>query len=179
MSCIRRFVIAAAFMAALPALSVAQAPNPHPTSSATTDVTAKTTLTLEGARRVLDAAIVEARVDGKGGVIAVVDDGGNLIALERLDGTFAAGANVSIGKARTAALFKRPTAVFETLIHDGRFAMAALDDFTPLQGGLPIVVDGQVVGAVGVSGAASQVRDEEIALAGAAALQGHQTASVR
>ena len=88
-----------------------------------------------------------------GAVIAVVDDGGNLMALERLDGTFAAGANISIGKARTATLFKKPTRVFEELINKSRTAMTALNDFTPLQGGVPIVVGGQIVGGVGVSGA--------------------------
>jgi glc operon protein GlcG len=99
----------------------------------------------------------------------VVDDGGNLIALERLDGTFAAGANISIGKARTAALFKRPTRAFEDIIKNGRTAMVALPDFTPLQGGIPIVVGEEVVGGIGVSGAASAQQDEEFALAGAAA----------
>jgi glc operon protein GlcG len=98
-----------------------------------------------------------------------VDDGGNLMALERLDGTFAAGANISIGKARTAVLFKRPTKVFEDIIKNGRTAMVALPDayFTPLQGGIPIVINGQIVGGVGVSGAASAQQDEELAIAGA------------
>src|SRR5262249_55931475 len=110
--------------------------------------------------------------DAPGAAIAVVDAGGNLIALERLDGTFTAGANVSIGKARTAALFKQRTRVFEELVNKGRTAMTALNDFTPLIGGIPIVVDGQVAGAIGVSGAASAQQDEELALAGAAAVAG-------
>ncbi len=133
----------------------------------------KKSLTLEGARRVISAAKTEAsRLKSPGGVIAVVDDGGNLIALERIDGTFAAGANISIGKARTAALFRRPTKVFEDIINKGRTAMTALPDtfFTPLQGGIPITVDGQIVGGVGVSGAASAQQDEELAIAGANAL---------
>src|ERR1041384_360078 len=84
----------------------------------------KKTLTLDGAERVIAAAKAEARkVQAPGGVIAVVDDGGNLMALERLDGTFAAGANISIGKARTSVLFKRPTRVFEELVKNGRTAM--------------------------------------------------------
>jgi glc operon protein GlcG len=99
-----------------------------------------------------------------------VDEGGNLRALERLDGTFAAGANISIGKARTAVLFKRPTKFFEDVIKNGRTSMVALNDFTPLQGGIPIMVDGEVVGGVGVSGAASAQQDEELAIAGAAAI---------
>lgn len=130
----------------------------------------KKTLTIEGAKRVIAASVAEAkRVNAPSGVIAVVDDGGNLMALERLDGTFAAGANISIGKARTAALFKRPTKAFEEIIKNGRTAMVALPDafFTPLQGGIPIVIDGQIVGAVGVSGAASAQQDEDLAVAGA------------
>lgn len=131
------------------------------------------TLTLADARLVIAAAVTEAkRLNAPGGVIAVVDDGGNLMALERLDGTFAAGANISIGKARTSALFKKPTKVFEDIIKNGRTAMVALPDhlFTPLQGGVPIVFDGQVIGAVGVSGAASAQQDEELAIAGAGAM---------
>lgn len=130
----------------------------------------KKTLTLEGAKKVIAGAVEYARKNNApGGVIAVVDDGGNLMALERLDGTFAAGANISIGKARTAVLFKRPTKAFEDIIKNGRTAMVALPDsfFTPLQGGIPITIDGQVVGGVGVSGAASAQQDEEMAIAGA------------
>ena len=132
-------------------------------------VASKKALTLEGAKQVIAAATAEARRSRAGGVVAVVDDGGNLMALERLDGTFAAGANISIGKARTAAIFKRPTRFFEDVIKGGRTAMIALNDFTPLQGGVPITVDGEIVGAVGVSGAASAQQDEEIAMVGAAA----------
>jgi glc operon protein GlcG len=100
----------------------------------------------------------------------VVDDGGNLMALERVDGTFDAGTNISIGKARTATLFQKPTRAFEEIIAKGRTAMVALNDFTPLQGGVPITIDGQVVGAVGVSGAASAQKDEELAVTAAAAV---------
>src|SRR5689334_25166573 len=79
-------------------------------------VTDKKTLTLDGARKVISAAKAQAHKLNAGGVIAVVDDGGNLMALERLDGTFSAGANISIGKARTAVMFKKPTRFFEELI---------------------------------------------------------------
>jgi glc operon protein GlcG len=131
----------------------------------------KKTLTLDGAKKVIAAAAAEAKSkDAPGGAIAVVDEGGNLIVLERLDNTFAAGANISIGKARTAALFKRPAKFFEDVINKGRTAMATLNDFTPLQGGIPIIIDGQIIGAVGVSGAASAQQDEELAIAGANAL---------
>jgi glc operon protein GlcG len=140
---------------------------------ASAQTTTKMTLTIDGAKRVIAGAVAYARKNNApGGVIAVVDEGGNLMALERLDGTFAAGANISIGKARTAVLFKRPTKVFEDIIKNGRTAMVALPDayFTPLQGGIPIAIDGQIVGGVGVSGAASAQQDEELAIAGANAL---------
>lgn len=141
------------------------------TTSSAQSTAPKQTLTQAGAKKVIAAAIAKAKeVNAPGAVIAVVDDGGNLMAVERLDGTFAAGGLISIGKARTAAIFKRPTSVFEKIIREGRTPMVALDDFTPLQGGVPIEIDGQIVGAVGVSGAASAQQDEELALAGAHAL---------
>lgn len=137
----------------------------------------KKTLTLDGAEKVIAAAKAEAaRLKSPGGVIAVVDDGGNLMALARLDNTFAAGANISIGKARTAVLFKKPTKVFEDIVKNGRTSMVALNDFTPLQGGVPIIVDGEIVGAVGVSGAASAQQDEELAIAGSNAFSGKAAA---
>lgn len=125
-------------------------------------------LTLDGAKRVIAAAVAEAkRLNAPGGAIAVVDAGGYLIASERLDNTFAASSVISIGKARTSALFRKPSSLFENVINKGRTAMTALPDslLTPLQGGVPIEVDGKVVGAIGVSGAASAQQDEEIAVA--------------
>jgi len=134
----------------------------------------KTVLTLDGAKTVIAAAVAEAKKLGApGGAIAVVDDGGNLLALERLDGTFAAGSRISEGKARTAALFKRSTKDFEEIVNKGRTAMVTLNvpvGFTPLMGGVPITVGGEIVGAIGVSGAASAQQDEEIAVAAAATL---------
>src|SRR6266571_163997 len=133
----------------------------------------KKTLTLQGAEQVIAAAKNEAvKLHAPGGVIAVVDDGGNLMALARLDGTFSAGANISIGKAKTAVMFKKPTRFFEELINSngkGRTVMTALENFTPLIGGIPIMVDGQIVGGVGVSGAASADQDEKLAIAGSKA----------
>src|SRR5215831_14184149 len=112
----------------------------------------KKTLTLKAAEAVIAAAKAEAqKLNAPGGVIAVVDDGGNLMALERLDGTFSAGANISIGKGRTV--------------------MTALENFTPLIGGIPITVDGQIVGGVGVSGAATADQDEQLAIAGSKAFE--------
>ena len=134
----------------------------------------KKSLTMDGARSVIAASVAEAYSKKTTGVIAVVDDGGNLMALERIDGTFAAGANISIGKARTALLFQKPTKFFEDAVNKGRTAMVALDGFTPLQGGVPIMVDGQIVGAVGVSGATSAQQDEELAMAGAKAFESGQ-----
>ena len=129
-------------------------------------------LTLDGAKRVIAAAEAEAVKNHVGCNVAVVDDGGNLIAFHRIDPTFPAGARVSIGKARTAALFRQPTKNFEDVItQKGRTSMIALEDFTPLQGGIPIVVGGQIVGAIGVSGASSADQDEQFAKAGAAALK--------
>ena len=129
----------------------------------------KKSLNLDGAKKAIAAAVDYAKKNkAPGGVVAVVDEGGNLMALERLDGTFAMGATISIGKARTAVLFKKPTRFFEELINKGRTAMTAVDGFTPLIGGIPIVIDGQVIGGIGVSGAASANQDEELALAGAA-----------
>ncbi|MGH7206841.1 MAG: heme-binding protein [Nitrospiraceae bacterium] len=141
-------------------------------AQANDSVADKRVLTIEGAKKVIARSVAEAKKkNAPGGVIAVVDDGGNLMALERLDGTFAAGANISIGKARTAALFKKPTKVFEDIVNKGRTTMVALNDFTPLQGGVPITWEGKIVGAVGVSGAASAQQDEELAIAGAKALE--------
>ena len=157
MKLIARSIVAALLLSAISAITFAQS------------VTDKKTLTIEGAKKVIAAAVAYAKKNNApGGVIAVVDDGGNLMALERLDGTFAAGANISVGKARTAVLFKRPTKVFEDIIKNGRTAMVALSDslFTPLQGGIPILIDGQIVGGVGVSGASSAQQDEELAIAG-------------
>src|SRR6266571_5833101 len=132
----------------------------------------KKSLTIDGAKKVIAGAVAYAKKNNApGGVIAVVDEGGNLMALERIDGTFAAGANISIGKARTALLFQKPTKVFEDIVNKGRTAMVALEGFTPLQGGVPISVGGQIVGAVGVSGAASAQQDEELAMAGAKAFE--------
>jgi glc operon protein GlcG len=129
------------------------------------------TLTNDAAKAVGNAAAAEARRLGSGGAFAVVDDGGHLVYLERLDGTFPAAAAVSIEKARTAAIFRKPTADFENAIRGGRTALVAVDVMTPLQGGVPIVVEGEVVGAIGVSGAASAQQDEDIAKAAVAVVR--------
>ena len=133
-------------------------------------VAAKHTLTLDGAKQVAEAAMKFASDNGVAPSVAIVDEGGNLLYVARPETSFAAGANVSIGKARTSALFKKPTAFFEDTINKGRFTMTALPDFTPLQGGVPIVHEGHVIGAIGVSGAKSAQQDEQVAMAGAGAI---------
>lgn len=127
----------------------------------------KKVLTLGMAKKLVAAAEAEAKKRGATVVIAVVDDGGQLILLERLDDTQVASVEVAMGKARTAAIFRRPSKVFEDQVKNGRVAALALPGATPLQGGIPITVEGKVIGAIGASGNSPQ-EDEEIALAGAA-----------
>ena len=142
-------------------------------------VAEKKTLTLSGAKAVAAAAAAEARKNWAGGSIAVVDDGGNLLLVERLDNTFAAAANISIAKARSAANFRKETSAFENAIKNGRVALVANEELLPLQGGVPILVDNQVVGAIGVAGANSAQQDEDIAVAAVRAfgLRGSATSS--
>jgi uncharacterized protein GlcG (DUF336 family) len=128
----------------------------------------KPVLTLSAAKQIAAAAEGEALKRGATVVIVVVDDGGHLLVLHRLDDTQVASVEVGIGKARTAAIFRRPSKVFEDQIRDGRVAALALPGATPLQGGVPILANGKVVGAIGVSGNTPQ-EDEDIAKAGAAA----------
>ncbi len=124
---------------------------------------------IEQAEVVMSAALDYARThEAPGGTIAIVDDGGHMMLLKRLDHTFAASAPVSEGKARTAVLFQKPTRVFEDIVNKGRTTMvtvAAVTGFTPLKGGVPIVIDGEIVGGIGVSGAKSADQDDEIAQA--------------
>ena len=127
----------------------------------------KKVLTLDTAKKIAAAAEVEATKRKATVVIVVVDDGGHLLLLERLDDTQVASVEVGIGKARTAAIFRRPSKVFEDQVRDGRVAALALPGATPLQGGVPIIYEGKVIGAIGVSGNTPQ-EDEDIAKVGAA-----------
>jgi len=127
----------------------------------------KTALTLGGAKKIAAVAEAKAKAEGARVVIAVVDEGGSLLLLERLDDTQVASVNVGIDKARTAAIYRRPSKVFEDQVKNGRVSALALHGAVALQGGVPIVVDGKVIGAIGVSGETPQ-QDEDIALAGAA-----------
>ncbi|MEW5976008.1 MAG: heme-binding protein [Acidobacteriota bacterium] len=131
----------------------------------------KPVLTLQMAKQAVASAEAEAHKRGATVVIAVVDDGGHLLLLERLDDTQVASVEVAIGKARTAAIFRRPSKEFEDQVRNGRVAALALPGATALQGGVPVFLGGKVVGAVGVSGNTPQ-EDEDIAKVGAAAVDG-------
>ena len=131
------------------------------------DLPTKKVLTLDVAKKIAAASEAEAKKRGSTVVIVVVDDGGHLLLLERLDDTQVASVDVGIGKARTAAIFRRPSKVFEDQVRDGRVAALALPGATPLQGGVPIEFEGKVIGAIGVSGNTPQ-EDEDIAKVGAA-----------
>lgn len=126
------------------------------------------TLDAASAARLAGLAVSEARARNAGGSIAVVDPGGHLLFLQRLDNTFPAAAAVSIEKARTAATFRMPTRNFEEAIKGGRHALLGVGVITPLQGGVPVMVDGQVAGAIGISGAHSAQEDDAIAQAAVA-----------
>lgn len=123
-------------------------------------------ISLDAAKKIVAEAVKYAKANNApGGAIAVVDNGGNLVYLERLDGTFAAASEVAIKKANTAALFKAPSSKLENSINGGRQALITVGH-TFLQGGIPIMYEGQVIGAIGVSGSASAQQDEDMAVAG-------------
>ncbi|MGQ0580055.1 MAG: GlcG/HbpS family heme-binding protein [Betaproteobacteria bacterium] len=129
----------------------------------------KKVLTLDAAKKIAAAAEDEARKNNWNVVIAVVDDGGHLVYLQRIDGTQTGSIDVAIGKARTSAAFKRPTKIFDELAKTRPSITSISPNAVLLEGGVPVVVGGQVVGAVGVSGVTS-AQDAQIAEAGIAAL---------
>ena len=130
----------------------------------------KPLLTLEDTRAMAAAAEAEARANGWAVSIAIVDDGGHLLWLQRLDGAAPISAEIAPAKARTAALGRRETKVYEDMINGGRTSFLSAPVLTGmLEGGVPVVVQGHVVGAVGVSGVKS-TEDAQIARAGIAAL---------
>ena len=133
------------------------------------DLPTKKVLTLAVAKKIAAAAEAEALKRGSTVVIAVVDDGGYLLVLHRLDDTQVASVEVGIAKARTAAIFRRPSKVFEDQVREGRVAALALPGAAPLQGGVPILYEGKVIGAIGVSGNTPQ-EDEDIAKVGVSAI---------
>ena len=126
----------------------------------------KKTLTLAAAKRIAAAAEKVAAKNGWVMFIAIVDDGGNLMYLERMDDAQLGSLDVSIQKARSALLFKRPTKVMEDAVTAGRIVVMTLPNALPVEGGLPLLADGKIVGAIGVSGATAP-EDGIVAKAGA------------
>ncbi len=133
------------------------------------ELATKKALTLEVAKQIAAVSGQFARKNQWNVVIAIVDDGGHLVYFERMDGVQTGSVQVAIQKAQTAAAFKRPTRLFEEAIAQGRTALLGLPGGMPFEGGVPIAVKGQVVGAVGVSGVTAQ-QDGMIAQAGIDAL---------
>ena len=132
-------------------------------------VIAKSTIGLELAKKIAARAESEAAKNKWTMVIAVVDDGGNLIYLERMDGTQLGSIDVAQEKARTALKFKRPTKAFEDVVAGGRTAILSLPGVVAIEGGVPLLADGVIVGAIGVSGMKS-AEDGVVAQAGAGAM---------
>jgi glc operon protein GlcG len=126
-------------------------------------------VSLEAAKRMIAAAEAEARKNNWNMSIAIVDATGELIAFHRMDEASPASVGISQGKARTAARFKRPTKSLDSSVTAGRTALLSFDGITLVEGGVPIIVAGKVIGAVGVSGASS-AQDAQVAQAGIAAL---------
>ena len=137
--------------------------------SANAQLIEKKTLSLEAAEKVITAAKAEAKENHWKMVIAVVDDGGNLIALERMDGAQLGSLEVASGKAKTALNFLRPTKAWEEVAKTRPSIVSLTPTATLIEGGIPVVYQGQVIGAVGVSGASS-VQDAQVAEAGVRAL---------
>ncbi|HUC54297.1 MAG TPA: heme-binding protein [Candidatus Cybelea sp.] len=150
------FVLLLVLFAALGS-AVAQMPNPYGTP-----------ISLENARKAAAPAQAEAAKNNWTVAVAIVDPGGNLVYYEKMDNTQLGSANVAIEKARTAALFKRPTKAFQDALAAGGDAVRILrlPGVTPVEGGIPLIADGKIVGAIGVSGATS-AQDAQCAKAGA------------
>jgi uncharacterized protein GlcG (DUF336 family) len=127
-------------------------------------------ITLEDAKKIAAAAVVEAKKNNWNVAIAIVDNHGMLIYYEMLDDTQTSSATITIEKARTAAMFRRPSKAFEDVVSKGRVAVLGLPGVTPVQGGLPIYVNGKIIGGVGASGVNSD-QDEQVVQAGLNALK--------
>lgn len=129
----------------------------------------KPVLNLDDVKKIAAAAEAEAVKNNWAVTISIVDDGGHLLWLQRLDGAAPVSAWIAAAKAKTAALGRRESGVYEKMVNEGRVSFLSVEPVTPLEGGVPIVADGQYVGAVGVSGVKS-TEDVQIAKAGIAAL---------
>lgn len=127
-------------------------------------------ISLDVAKKAAAGAIAEARKNNWGMVVVVTDPGGVAVYLERLDGTQYASVDVAIKKAQSAAAYRRPTKAFEDGVAGGRNAILGLPGAIPIEGGLPIVIDGRLVGAIGVSGGTAP-QDGQVAGAGVNALK--------
>jgi uncharacterized protein GlcG (DUF336 family) len=134
------------------------------------ELSTKKSLNLAVTKVIVAAAEKEATKNGWAMFIAVIDDGGVLTTVERMDDAQIGSLDVSIGKAQTALKFKRPSKAFEDLINSGRNSLLGLPGLTPVEGGFPLMADGKVIGAIGVSGGSSQ-QDAQVAQAGVAALE--------
>lgn len=141
-----------------------------PLARATAQTRTTRVVAAEGAQRAIAAALAEAKKQGWNVSIAVVDLGGELVGFLRMDGASPGSVDVSQAKARTAARFKRATQVFDSTVTAGRVTILGLPGVVPVTGGVPIIVNGEIIGAVGVSGATS-AQDALVAQAGAAAVQ--------
>jgi glc operon protein GlcG len=126
-------------------------------------------ITLDDAKRAMAAAEAEARKNNWNMAIAILDAGGHLILFERMDDVQIGSVDVAIGKARTSVNFKRPTKALDDLVSGGRNAFLAIEGVVPLQGGLPVIADGKLIGAVGVSGGTAP-QDEQVAMAAVEAI---------
>jgi uncharacterized protein GlcG (DUF336 family) len=130
----------------------------------------KKSVSVEDAKKAATAAVTEAKKNKWTVAVAIVDDGGHLVYFERIDETLFASADIAVGKARTAVAFKRPTKALEDAINSGQNAILSFPNSIPREGGLPILLDGKVIGGIGVSGAKSS-EDAQVATAGVEALK--------
>jgi uncharacterized protein GlcG (DUF336 family) len=129
----------------------------------------KKSVSLEDAKKATAAAVMESMKNKWNMAIAIVDDAGHLVYFERIDETQFGSVDVAIGKARTAAAFKRPTKALEDALNSGQPAILSFPNTLPREGGLPILLDGKVIGGIGVSGGTSP-QDAQVAKAGVDAL---------
>ena len=154
-------VLAAAIVALCSSAAFAQMPNPYGVS-----------ISLDTAKKVAAPALAEARKNNWTMAVAITDFAGDLVYFEKMDGTQTGSVKVAIGKARSAALFKRPTKVWQDIVAGGGAGLRilGLEGGVPIEGGLPLVVDGKIVGAIGVSGGSAQ-QDGQCAQMGVDALK--------
>ncbi len=134
-----------------------------------TELPTKPVLTLAAAKEIKVAAQRLAQANGWNVVVAIIDDGGHLLLLERMDGTQLASVDFALKKATSALIYQRPTSAFEAGLLGGRQAVLALPRAIPVPGGQPLYFNGELIGAIGISGVTAE-QDDEIAKAGAAVL---------